>query len=998
MNKIDIQKKSTARKVKEVFVKIQRHLIMNLQIFFMKVPVIWLFILLLVLSIEAKGPSDQTGVKSSQSVTLPATGGSNESSFSNRNTLPGIIIVKFKSQSPFNSTNPAVLSKGIMDRFQIYRIEQTFPFLNKNTLENNGSLNRIYYLHYSSNYDPIQAAAEISRDPALEYAEPKYLYPLLDIPNDPQYSTMTQFPFIQADTAWGIIKGEIGEVVIAIVDGGTDWNHSDLLGNVWTNPGEIAGNGIDDDGNGFIDDVHGWNFSNNTNDPTGNTATPQSAAHGTHVAGIAAGVTDNSVGVSSISWNCRFMPVNASHPTIDWSIAHGYEAIAYAAANGADIINCSWGGLGGASSFEQDVIDFAYANGTLVVAAAGNNQNNNDFNQHYPSGYQHVLSVGAINKSSDDIAGFTNYGISVNVFAPGVNILSTTPNNNYSSNYSGTSMSSPLVAGLAGLVKTQNPDWNVDQVREQIRVNCVSIDASNPSYSGLLGKGKINALRTVTNFNSPSIRIIGNSFLDSGGDGIINSGETVDLQLSFTNYLTSASNVSFTLSTSDNNITITSANGQIGSFNTNDTLEIPFQFQVAQGLEDGYVLRFVVNTSSAGYSDRELFKLMVNPPQFAVHNTGSLQTSITTQGNIGWIDFQGESNGVGFLFNGEDYLFEGGLMLGTSSTQVSDCIRGADGQTQDDDFRPAANECLSIVSPGQISTEEGTILLVDSLAASPLGISILQKTYADTTTANQGFVIFKYQIANPTPNPITNFYAGLFFDWDIIAGTGVDNWARYDSTRKMGYVQNAASNPNKLAGTRLLTSNNNISYRSIDNFSELYDGFTDLEKWNFLSGGIQTQSVDGVDISTLTAEGPFNIPAGGMIEVAFALIGGNSLAELQTNADQAQNFWNRTPGAVTPSKNIIPQNFSLEQNYPNPFNPSTIISWQLAVGQEVELKIFNLLGQEVRTLINKKQEAGYHSIVWDGQDDAGHPLASGIYLYKLEAGEYVSTRKMVLLK
>ena len=976
--------------------KIHHRSLKNYLIFFLKPTAVWLFILLLNLSAAAKGPLDQNEYKSNQTATIKSAVNDRESS-SGRNIMPGVIIVKFKSQYPNNFTTAPILSESITNRFQIYQIEQTFPFLNPTSLEKAESLERIYYLHYSGQQDPIQAAKEVASDPALEYAEPKYIYQLLDIPNDPQYINMTQFPFIQADTAWGIVKGESGNVVIAIVDGGTDWNHPDLLGNVWTNPGEIAGNGLDDDDNGFIDDVHGWNFANNTNDPTGNPGTPQSAAHGTHTAGTAAGVTNNGVGVSSISWNCTYMPLNAAHPTVDRSISHGYEAITYATANGADIINCSWGGLGGASSFEQDVIDFAYANGTLMVAAAGNDQNNNDVTQHYPSGYQQVLSVGAINKSNDGIASFTNYGVSVNVFAPGVNILSTTPGNTYQS-FSGTSMSSPLVAGLAGLVKTQNPGWSVDQVREQIRVNCIGIDASNPSYSGLLGKGKINALRTVSNFSSPSIRMVGNSFTDSGGNGIINAGETIDLQVSFTNYLTSASNVSFTLSESDNNITITSANGQISSFNSNDTLEVSFQFQVAQGLADGYVLRFVINASSSGYTDRELLLLMVNPPQFAIHNTGSLETAITTQGNIGWIGFQGQSSGVGFVFNGEDYLFEGGLMVGNASTRVSDCIRGIDGQTQDDDFRPATDEFLSIVSPGQISTQEGTILLVDSVAALPLGVSILQKTYADTNGVNQGFVIFKYQIANPTANPISSLYVGLFFDWDIVAGTGVNNWARYDAARKMGYVQNAASNPTKLAATRLLTSSAAISYRSINNPAELYDGFSDLEKWNFLSGGIQTQSIDGVDISTLTAEGPFSIPAGGMIEVAFALVGGNSLTELQANADQAQSFWDGSWAGVAPENKIVPQKFALEQNYPNPFNPETSISWQLAKSNEVQLKVFNLLGQEVRTLVNEQQGAGYHSVVWDGRDDAGNPVASGIYLYRIQAGDLVSIRKMVLLK
>ena len=957
--------------------------------------ILWIVILVLSFSGTAKSPLDHSDKKLPHSAQTNTLINHYDDSVGHL-TISGLIVVKFKSHFFDHSTAVQFLPDQIITRYSINRIEQAFPFLQQASLKKAASLSRIYYLHYSSNQAPEIVAREVASDPAIEYAEPKYIYPLLEIPNDPYYPNMTQFPFIQADTAWGLVKGEQGNTVIAIVDGGTDWNHPDLLGNVWTNPGEIPGNGIDDDNNGFIDDIHGWNFSNNTNDPTGSSVTPQSASHGTHVAGIAAGVTNNGLGISSISWNCRYMPLNAAHPTIDRSISYGYEAITYAAANGADIINCSWGGLGGASSFEQDVIDFAYANGALVVAAAGNDQNNNDLNQHYPSGYHHVLSVGAINKASNTIAWYTNYGVSVNVFAPGSDIYSTTPNNSYQS-MSGTSMASPLVAGLAGLVKTQNPGWNVDQVREQIRVNCISIDASNPSYSGLLGKGRIDALRAVSNFTSPSIRIVGFSFVDSGGNGIINAGETIDLQVLFTNYLHTTSNVIFTLTENDNYITLTNPNGFISSFNSLDTLTVDFQFQVAQGVPDGHILRFVINTSSSGYSDRELLSLIVNPPQFAIHNTNRLQTAITTEGNIGWIDFQGQSSGIGFVFNGEDYLFEGGLMLGNASTKVSDCIRGIDGQTQDDDFRPAKGEYLSIVSPGQISSEEGTILFVDSMAASPLGVSILQKTYADTTAINQGFIIFKYQIANPTPNPITNLYVGLFFDWDIVVGTGVNNWARYDATRKMGYAQNAASNPTKLVGTRLLTSNATISYRSINNPSELYDGFSDLEKWNFLSGGIQTQNLDNMDVSTLLAEGPMSIPAGGMIETAFAIVGGNSLSELQTNADQAKSFWEGAWAEVEAKNIAIPQNFVLAQNYPNPFNPSTVISWRLAISQVVELKIFNLLGQEVRTLVNEKQEAGSHAVIWDGKDEQGNLVASGIYFYRIQAGDFVQTKKLLLI-
>ena len=876
-------------------------------------------------------------------------------------------------------------------------MNKTFPFLHNSNSVEAANLNQVYYLRYGSNQSPEKVAADFARDPNVEYAEPKYMYPLLAVPNDTLYTDMDQFPHIQAPAAWDVVKGNSGNAIIAIVDGGTDWHHEDLLANIWNNPNEIPNNGIDDDNNGFIDDVRGWNFQNNTNNPTGSPSTPQSATHGTHTAGIAAGVTNNTTGIASISWNCTLMPINTAAPSNDLLIAYGYEGITYAAANGADIINCSWGGIGTASKFEQDVIDFAYAKGALVVAAAGNDGVNNDLTPHYPSSYDKVLSVGATNNNDDVKASFSQYGATVDVYAPGVSILSTIPNNNYSS-LSGTSMASPLAAGLAGLVKTQHPGWTVDQVREQVRVTCDDITASNSGLTGLLGKGRINALRAVTEFTNPSIRVSDVSFLDSGGDGIINTGEMVDVTVGFINYLASTSNVSFTLTNDDNNITITNGSGNVASFNSNDTNDVAFQFSVAQGVPDGYIMRFYLDITDGSYTDRDFFSLIVNPPQFVTLNTGPLQTAITTQGNIGWIDFAG-TGGIGFVFNGYEYLFEGGLMIGTGQNTISDCIRGNDGQTQDTDFEPAANEFLSLISPGSFTTEESSILLVDSLATTPLGIRILQKSYDDTSTGKNGFVIFSYEISNPTVSTLSNLYVGLYFDWDINADA--NDYARYDGSRKMGYAMNASSSSDKLVATRLLTGGTGVSYRSIDNSAELYDGFTNAEKWSFLSGGLQTQSLDNKDVSTLLSQGPFSIAPGGKQIVAFAVVGGNSLAELETNADAAQNLWNNSSVAIEPVTDNIPDKFNLEQNYPNPFNPSTNIPFTLAKSAEVSLKIFNIIGQEVRTLVNGQRQAGQYTLQWDGKDDFGRSVASGIYFYKLSVsgGENLTlTRKMILMK
>jgi serine protease len=915
-----------------------------------------------------------------------------------RKTVDGTIVLKFKN-SPGTldkkSSNIYSLLENKLSKYQGVSLQKTFPNLNKIALKKVEFLDNIYYLSYQNGENPKQVAAAFAEDPNIEYAEPLYIYPLLDIPNDPNYINMTQFPQIEANTAWNIVKGEQGEVIIAIIDGGTDWRHEDLLDNIWQNEDEIPDNGIDDDNNGYIDDTNGWNFSDNSNDPTGNPKTPENAFHGTHVAGIAAAVTNNSMGVSSISWNCKLMPINVAHPTEDSYVVYDLEGIVYAVVNEADIANCSFGYVGTPSRFEQEVIDFAYENGTLVVAPCGNDNTNNDIYHHYPSDYEHVLSVGATNKTSDEKASFSNYGTMVDVYSPGVFILSTTPNNGYSS-ASGTSTACPLVAGLAGLIKTQHPVWTVDQVREQIRVTADPIDQINPIYEGLLGKGRINAYRAVTNFSYPAIRLIDKSFTESGGDNIIHSGDVVEVNTVFTNYLANTSNVTISLNTDDENIEITEASAQFPLFNTNDTLNATFLFTVANGLQDGYTLKFYLEIECTNYNDKDYFELFVNPPQFAIHNTGIIQTAITSQGNIGWIGFQGDQyGGVGFLFNGQDYLFEGGILIGTGSNTVSDCIRGDDGETQDDDLKLASGENVTIISPGQYTNEEGSVLLVDSLANTPLGISALQKTYVDSSNDLNKFIIFRYILTNLTDSEISNLYIGQFFDWDINSNS--QDWADYDISRKMGYVYNEENNPTILFASKLLTSNAEVSFRAIHNPDEIYDGFSNTEKWSYLSGKVQTITLSNTDISILLGAGAFSIPPDGTIEAAFAVIGANSLAELRNSADQAQSFWNN----IKPGQPEYPDQFVLHQNYPNPFNPGTWIKYEIPINGRTIIHIYNTLGQRVRTLLDKEQSQGIYQIRWDGKNGSGKKMASGIYFYQFKfygARDFNEIKKMILIR
>ncbi len=463
---------------------------------------------------------------------------------------PGIVVVQFEPgvavQDGASVTGLAAFDR-VATRYRAHALSRVAPFLDHlmpdpGTVRSLAALRRTFYLRYASDEDPHRVAAWLGRTPGVAYAEPLFMHRIDALqadPNDPLYSDQTHLRHMRMPQAWDIVKGAEGNppVVIAIVDGGTDWRHEDLLGNVWTNSGEIADNGIDDDQNGFIDDVHGANLANGDdtdNDPTGLPGTPFNAWHGTGVAGAAGAVTDNGIGIAGASWNAELMLINAGCLTGDRRICWGYDGILYAAANGADIINASWGGYG-ARAYGRDVVAAATDLGALVVAAGGNdNLSLMDFPYH-PGGYPRVLAVGATDKDSRRKAGFSNYGTPIDVYAPGVAINSTAPDGAYRP-ANGTSFSSPLVAGLAALVKTRSPSMTLDQIREQVRLTSESIDDDNPGFpAGALGGGYVNAEAALGVPQYPAVRLKRWTWTVSGNDGAINSGETVTIEATFIN-------------------------------------------------------------------------------------------------------------------------------------------------------------------------------------------------------------------------------------------------------------------------------------------------------------------------------------------------------------------------------------------------------------------------------------------------------------------------------
>ncbi len=362
-------------------------------------------------------------------------------------------------------------------------------------------------------------------DPAVAYVEPDgMIYPAL-VPSDPEYPTQYHLPIVRAPEAWDLTTGS-PNVVIAIVDTGTDLDHPDLVGRIFTNPGEVPGNGIDDDLNGFVDDVHGWDFVNDTNDanptPDGvdnnSDGTPdEQVSHGTLTAGLAAAAGNDGFGTVGVCWGATILPVQVFPDDGGASVSQVIEGIDYAIEMGADVINLSIGGSYYAS-FTAPITN-AYNQGIVVASAAGNGGHElRDTQSSWESPVcndgtnigvdNHVLGVGSTD-ANDLRASFSNFdgstaGTYVDCVAPGEGMYGPgfyAPGfpdfSSYYDTNSGTSFSVPVVSGLAALVLSRNPGMSPEQVIQAIKLGCDDIDALNPGFAGKLGAGRINCARAL---------------------------------------------------------------------------------------------------------------------------------------------------------------------------------------------------------------------------------------------------------------------------------------------------------------------------------------------------------------------------------------------------------------------------------------------------------------------------------------------------------------------
>ena len=1142
---------------------------------------------------------------------------------------------------------------ALVSEFEINSLDKRFRYNPAKLRDDLPDLSRIYLITFPREYD-VQVVANIfSSDSNIEYAEPVPIAYPADVPNDELYSVMQHLPQIWAEQAWDIHHGEDGTepVLIGVVDSALEWYHLDLVDNVWQNLGEDADgdghvleytgsiwifdpgdeNGIDDDGNGYVDDFIGWDFYGNDNNIDLDSIEDD---HGTHCSGIAAGVTNNEIGIASISWNVNVVLTKHSH---EGDFGYGlYDGIIYCAENGAVAISNSWGGST-FSEANEEVIEYVTGLGSIVVAAAHNYDNQVKI---YPAAYPNVISVASV-AVTDVKASYSNYGCWVDISAPGGDmdvdggILSTFPGGSYDV-MCGTSMATPMVAGLMGLVKSYNPDWDSQQINTQIIGTADDINSLNHGYEYMLGSGRINAFRALdeTNVVVPEelrLDLFDYSINDDNGNGSLEAGESGSFNLILRNYAhyVGSDNATFILTCNDPGISVIDDTCW-GSIPPDDYiyLEDVFQVQVAEDVNfifAAFVLSteadipitlgseitidvpvapsgiFVWDALENGSDFSGVFiHDFLNRNGFEVYYANQIPYSLSgfdavflSAGNYGEILGNSEYPGNESIFTIHDYLFNGGKvfvdgclfnameyyyysqmgsfysyfglldsnnlwnsnpisslegqpgsicegMLFTGSNQVNNwyldlLTPSAEGITafvednfgivsvQNENANGSKTFTLSYTLAELVDTDpfnSRTRLLckiADHLGILPeeylypyitadivSGSAPLLVNFMDISVSNDEDPIIAWEwdfnsdgiIDSEEQNPFwiftedenydvtitvytaensatTTFEDFIIINFGILVWEGIENGIDYSGYFIRDYLQQVSEAVNYRTDFLYNLNGFDAVFLSFGNFSGDYTVFSNAmantvydylenEGCVYLEGGDAlgwdqsgntelyelfglSSVVDGSSNSIDHLEGQESALTEGMlfldsdqahngyIDIYTPDVNGLAAfsesdygivaVQNEGSFDQKTFCFAYTLADLTDeeypstrenllweiatffdlelapiSNDIITPVFSLNQNYPNPFNPNTTLAYSIPQDTKVELKIYNIKGQKVKTLVNEILPAGEHTIIWNGRDSNGKPVGSGIYFYKLKAGDFQRVRKMILLK
>jgi serine protease len=759
-----------------------------------------------------------------------------------------------------------------------------------------------FEIHFDRNEPVADFIERLKTTPYFDAVEPvsRNTRPL-SIPFDPLVGQQYYLNIIQAYDAWDIAKGD-GGIVVAIIDTGGDLDHPDIQQNLFVNENEPI-DGQDNDGDGYIDNRNGWDFSGaresevtldfyGDNNPS--VFSGGILGHGTKVAGCVAATPNNGTGIAGIGYHTKLLftkHVADDSPSGIFS-SSTYKGVLYAATHGAKIINCSWGRKGNPSSIEQDIITHVTLDlGCLVIAAAGNDNTAEIF---YPASYDYVVSVAASN-SSDLKHTNSSFGKTVDITAPGAGILTTSFNNDYSVD-NGTSLASPIVAGAAALVWEKNPAFTPLQVAEQLRASADnSFYQANAQYSFQLGKGRLNVFNALTQ-QIPSIRAINPKLLGKNGN-TLTPGDSGKLSLDFINFLKpSSSSLIVTASSTSPYVTINKIAVGLGTINTLDTLRNQsdlFSIILSKDTPPVYEIDIILHYYDGAYDDFQVITLKT--PSYQNITENNLTTSLIANGRIGFGNPASQREGYGFLYNDQQMTSEIGLIMGNSASNLFSNTRSGSGQYKNDFI---ATKVPAKFTPGERSYSEihGAFRNTDETLLVDYKSLVWKK---ETGSNYNDFVIIEYTIKNTSLFDLSSFYFGVFADWNV-SPDGHEDMASWEPAKQLGYIGQAQGSELPCSGIQVLKGIPN--YFAIEN-DVINDDYNEVKKFAHISGGLINTvagAPSGSDVSHVVSSGPHTILAGNEVVIVLAFHGASNFTGLQHSARYADSLYNFTLQAARP--------------------------------------------------------------------------------------------------
>jgi hypothetical protein len=611
-----------------------------------------------------------------------------------------------------------------------------------------------------------------------------------------------------------------------------------------------------------------------------------------------------------------------------------------------------------------------------------------------------TFSVGAVD-SALVVAAFSSRGPSLcdtskmkpEIVAPGVSIRSSTKGSAYVY-MSGTSMAAPFIAGTVALLRQYNPDATVAEIKQALLSSARDIGPVGEDNAS--GHGFVDASRALDFMPLPSSTIFTLAYKNFSGTGIAWPGQATGLSLTLINSTGQIGQVTGTLTPLVPGVVTVQNSQTIFSFGIGGTTAVS---------SPEFSLTF---DSSVPHGTSVPFRLYISlPDEVAIDSidfnvvaglapVGNIATHATSDLTVGVSDFGQYGLAAGSIYNlggagfryrgGPNLLYEAGIVLGRNPLQVSSAIRDSAGRLRSSDFVPTS--ALNSVA-GTPQDQRFKARFVDARSAIPIPITVSQETIVQNTVAASDVLLFRYHLVNSSPDKLTGLRFGFLSDFDL----GNADSVGYETGLNLMWQSCPAGPFVGIVGLKNITS-----FKSLANVG----GKTGLSRSKLFdlisrSGIDASSSVTASDQMVLVSTPSFDLYSGDSTEVAFALVAADNLADLFSRAAEAQIIY-MSPTDVDDPDKTLPSQFALDQNYPNPFNPSTTISFSLAEPSQVKLSIFNVLGQEVRTISDARMDAGNHSVEWDGRDGRGNEAASGVYLYRLTTNSNSQTKKMVLVR